>query len=138
MLPLRTHRSRSHHVAPNGCTPLSNGDHTIRIDMPRSKGDGTVGSITLSIYVEDSAGYVNKKQADTLSDTDGYSAQYRKTFSLDAGETYRVGFETYGTTQTGGGGGNCDYETGNRGVSVGNNSGNLPYQPYDYYEIETP
>lgn len=119
-------------------TPTSNGNHTIRVEMPWSKGDGTTGSITLSIYVEDSAGYINKKQADTLSDTDGYSAQYRKTFNLDAGETYRVGFETYGTTQTGGGGGNCDYETDSRGVSVGDSTGNYPSQPHYYYEIETP
>jgi len=115
--------------------PANSGTHTIRVKAEDIRGNATTGSTTLSIYAIDSNGNRNTKQADSLTTTDGITRYYYKDFSFDSNEEYKIGFELYCTTQTGGGAGTSDYFSDNRGVSPVYEQSQYP----EYYvEVETP
>lgn len=115
--------------------PANSGTHTIQVKAANIKGNGTTGSTTFSIWAENPDGNRNTKQADSVTTTSGIDKYYYKDFSLDSGKEYKIGFELYGSTQTGGGSGTSDYYSEDRGVTP--NYQQSQYPEY-YFEIKTP
>lgn len=115
--------------------PVNSGDHKIEVKVSNMSGSGTTGATTLSIYTEDQDGYINTKQVDSITDTNGESDKYYKKFDLEANTEYKIGFELQSTSQTGGGAGTSDYYSNSRGVQPNHGDDKWPYL---YYKITTP
>lgn len=96
-------------------TPDTTGDYKLTIDYYRN-GKAVSGAAEMSLYARDSSGSLNNKVVESVNtDVSGNTSRY-KTFTLEGGKTYDLGFQTRCTASTGGGGSFGDFYENSRHV----------------------
>ena len=91
-------------------SPSQSGDYNFDLSYYR-KGNSVGGSTSFSIYVKDGNGSIDSKEVESPDGSKNSRRRVNKTFNLNGGENYDVGFEIYTSASTAGGGSFADYYT---------------------------